>query len=381
MKKFIWSGVLMLAVLTLAACQNATLLQSESAKNDAGAVVAQKKSITAVQAVEGMGKGFNLGQMFENTQHEGSLANAKPKIDAYYERGFRVVRIPITWTEKTADVTLADPNTGVINRNLARLKDLTQVIDYALSKPDLYVIINAHHEKALKDHNKAAVLEQLWSDINDIYKDRDYRLIFQFLNEPHLSNRNAMEPEDLRNMTELAYNKIRAVDPHRILVIGGNQWFAADEMAVVWPNIDQVGGGQDRYLMATFHHYNPWTFNGDNQGDYADDWTNADMSGPMDTMLAWQKNIGKGMPMYIGEWGTGWQSRYQEMNCNNIRLWYSQFHTRYAAPRGIPTVVWDDGGWFKVFDHATQTFDNNLIDCISGNCAWDGKERFNEGCK
>ncbi len=37
--------------------------------------------------------------------------------------------------------------------------------------------------------------------------------------------------------------------------------------------------------------------------------------------------------------------------------------------------MWDDGGWFKIFDHDTGAYDNNLIDCIEGSCEWDGTER------
>ena len=366
-----------IVILFLCATNSAFSCADTHSQNSA----TKSSAITALAAAQKMGKGFNLGQMFENDQHPATLASAKPKIDAYYENGFRLVRIPVTWTETLGGVQLADGETGKINRSLAKLTELKAVVDYSLGKPDMFVIINAHHEKALKDGNKAKVLEQLWADISDIFKDRNHRLIFQILNEPHLNNRDPMPPENLRKMSALAYHKIRAVDAERIIVIGGNQWFAADEMAKVWPNLDQVGGGKDKYLMATFHHYNPWTFNGDNQGDYADNWTDADIIGPMDTMLYWSKTIGKGMPIYIGEWGTGWQSRYPVFNCNNIRLWYSKFDSEYASKKGIPTAVWDDGGWFKVFDHKTNSFENNLIECINGKCKWDGAERFNQGCK
>lgn len=337
--------------------------------------------ITAKAAVESMGKGFNLGQMFDNQQHPATLETAKPKIDAYYARGFRVVRIPVTWTETIDGVTLADPETGAIDRSQPRLKELEKVVDYALSLPDMYVVINAHHEKGLKEHSRADVLERLWGDITEVFGDRSPRLIFQFLNEPHLANRDAMPPENLRGMTARAYARVRASDPTRLLVIGGNQWFAADEMAKVWPDLKGVGEGQDPYLMATFHHYNPWTFNGDNQGDYADKWTDADISGPMDTMLNWARTSGNDMPVYIGEWGTGWQSRYTEMKCNNIRLYYSKFVSEFAMPKGIPTMVWDDGGWFEVFDHSIMSFENNLVDCIDGQCEWDGFRRFNKSCR
>ncbi len=335
---------------------------------------------TARQAAEAMGKGFNLGQMFDNSQHPPTLEAARPKIDAYYARGFRLVRIPVTWTEAIDGATLADPDTGRLDRASPRLAELEAVIDYALSQPGLYVVINAHHESGLKDHGRADVLAQLWTDIGTTFRDRDGRLIFEILNEPHLSNHEAMPPEMLRDMTGRAYQRIRRIDPERIVVIGGNRWFGAQEMAATWPNLDAVGGGEDPYVMATFHHYNPWTFAGDNQGDYADPWTDDDIAGPIRVMTAWASTIGGGMPVFIGEWGVGWKSRLPTMNCNNIRLWYARFDAVHAKAAGMPTAVWDDGGWFQVYDHDTNAFSSNLIDCIDGACAWAGVDRFNEDC-
>lgn len=339
--------------------------------------------ITAKQAAAAMGKGFNLGQMFESTQHPRTFNAAKSKIDAYYNMGYRNVRIPITWTEAVGGNRLvADANVGAVNRNHSRLAVITQVVDYALSLPDMYVVINAHHEGGLKTNNRWWVLETLWADIADIFKDRDHRLLFEILNEPHLSdaNKSPMPPANLRFMTGKAYNKIRAVDAQRIIIIGGNHWFGAGEMANVWPNLNEVGGGSDAYVMATFHHYDPWSFSGDNQGDYADAWTLSNVGNPMDIMQNWANGVGQGMPVYIGEWGVGWGSRYSAMQCNNIRYWYQLFDASYAAPKGQPTAVWDDGGWFKIFDHGTNSFNNNLAQCIGGNCAWDGADRFNSGC-
>ena len=133
--------------------------------------------------------------------------------------------------------------------------------------------------------------------------------------------------------------------------------------------------------MATFHHYNPWTFCGDNQGDYADAWTDADISGPMQTMQTWADDVGNGMPVYIGEWGVGYGSVLPEMDCNNVRLWYQKMDAEYASSFGQPTAVWDDGGWFKIYDHGTNEFDNNLAECILGECAWTGDDRFGAACQ
>jgi hypothetical protein len=344
-----------------------------------GSVAAEVRP-TAQQAAESMGKGFNLGQMFDNTQHPATLETARLKIDAYYARGFRIVRIPVTWTEAVDGTVLADVGTGRVDRAAPRLAQLLAVIDYALSRPDMYVVLNAHHEVRLKDQGRPEVLARLWADISDILGDRDGRLLFEILNEPHLSDKSPMRPETLRAMTGQAYERIRGRDPRRIVVIGGNQWFGAHEMAIAWPDLNAVGSGLDPYVMATFHHYNPWTFNGDNQGDYADPWTEADVTGPMQVMADWAASTGRGMPVFIGEWGVGWNSRYPIMNCNNIRLWYERFDAVHARAFGMPTAVWDDGGWFQAFDHEAGAFSSNLVECIDGSCTWDGRERFNRDC-
>jgi endoglucanase len=337
--------------------------------------------ITAVEAAAEMGRGFNLGQMFENTQHPRTFEAARAKIDAYYERGFRNVRIPITWTEPVGgDLLVKDPAVGDVDLSNPRLGVIAQVIDYALSKSGLYVVINAHHERALKTEVRSAVLERLWQDIVSIFGARTGHLLFEVLNEPHADDDTPMAPEQLRLMTGLAYEKIREVNPARIVLIGGNQWFGASEVPAVWTSLDEVGGGADPYVMATFHHYNPWTFCGDNQGDYADPWTDADIAEPMNTMQDWADSVGQGMPVFIGEWGVGWQSVLSTMDCNNIRSWYAQFDSQNAEPLGQPTAVWDDGGWFRIFDHGAGQFENNLIDCIAGECDWTGTERFNAAC-
>ncbi|WP_096058705.1 cellulase family glycosylhydrolase [Haliangium ochraceum] len=339
--------------------------------------------ITAGEAAAAMGRGFNLGQMFENTQHPRTFAAAKAKIDAYYAKGFRNVRIPITWTDPVGgDRLVYDANVGQVDRGHPRLAVIEQTVDYALSKPGMYVVINAHHERVLKTDNRWWVLERLWQDIADIFRERDHRLLFEILNEPHREGASAapMPAAELRFMTGKAYAKIRAVDPQRIVIIGGNQWFHYSEMAQVWPHLDDVGSGNDAYLMATFHHYSPWSFCGDHQGDYADSWSSSDIIQPMEAMKDWAASVGRGMPVYIGEWGVGWGSRYSDMQCNNIRLWYQLFDHDVASSKGMPTSVWDDGGWFGSFSHSTNDFSNNLADCISGTCDWTSGERFNSAC-
>ena len=80
---------------------------------------------------------------------------------------------------------------------------IESVIDYALSLPGLYVVINAHHEKALKTQDRWQALVNLWDGIATRFNGKDFRLIYEILNEPHLddANNSAMNPALLRNMT------------------------------------------------------------------------------------------------------------------------------------------------------------------------------------
>ncbi|GAD01357.1 cellulase family glycosylhydrolase [Agarivorans albus] len=341
----------------------------------------EQPAITAIDAAAAMGTGFNLGQMFDNQQHAATLTEASGKIDAYYEQGYRNVRIPISWTIEISGSTIANES-GKIDLNNARLKEIIKTVDHALAYEDMFVVINAHHEAVIKDNSDAVMLETLWTDISALFKDRSNRLIFQILNEPHLSNSEAMLPSKLRHMTGLAYNKIREQSPNRIVVIGGNQWFGAHEMARTWPNLDAVGGGNDPYVMAAFHHYNPWSYHG--EGNLSTKWTESDISDPIRTMQQWANGVGQGMPIYISEWGTNWQKYKSQMDCNNIRAWYELLDSKHAKAAGIPTSVWDDGGWFMIYDHRTNTYNNNLYQCIiQGSCEYSSNDssQINAACK
>ncbi|RPJ68820.1 glycoside hydrolase family 5 protein [Alteromonas sediminis] len=343
----------------------------------------KQTSITARVAADQMGMGFNIGQMFENEQHTPSFEEARPKIDAYYALGHRNVRIPITWTESMyGSMMVNDPDVGDVNFDHPRVRELIKIVDYALSLPGMYVVINAHHEKTLKRDNKYKVIERIWADLSNYFKDRDFRLLYEILNEPHIDT-DPMPVEHIRYMTELAYKRIRAVDPHRIIIIGGNQWFAAKELMVTWPDLEPIGGGKDAYIMATIHHYEPWSFHGED-GDKSAPWTLENIVEPMEQAEHWAATVGNNMPIYIGEWGNGWGKQFDKFDCNQTREWYRLFDSTYASQREqgvMPTAVWDDGGWFMIWSHEEDAFNNNLHQCISGKCVMTGEAMINAGCR
>jgi hypothetical protein len=200
------------------------------------------------------------------------------------------------------------------------------------------------------------------------------------LNEPHDVNGAAMPAAMLRSMSRLAYAQIRAIDPERVVVISGNQWASSNELALVWTDLAGMGEGLDPYVMATFHHYDPWAqFHSEGSPDKAYNFDVNTIENPMRQAQQWQTTVGANMPIFIGEWGVGWGKQWNVMDCNNVRRWYALF-PQSAQTFGMPTQVWDDGGWFGVFDYASGTFKNNLAQCITGDCEWSGTERFNSAC-
>ncbi|MDG0979860.1 MAG: cellulase family glycosylhydrolase, partial [Halieaceae bacterium] len=336
---------------------------------------------TAVALSQAMGLGFNIGQVFESTDQPREFAPVRAKIDAYYALGFRTMRLPVTWSKAIGGTTLIqDMTTGAVDVDHPRLGVIKAVVDYALSLPDMIVVINAHHEEPIKTQQLWWVFEQLWSDIATIFKDRDKRLIFELLNEPHDINGSAMPAARLRSMSRLAYAQIRAIDPERVVVISGNQWASSNELALVWPDLLGIGNGLDPYLMATFHHYDPWTqFHSEDSPDKAYNYDLNTIENPMRQAQQWQTTIGANMPIFIGEWGVGWGKQWPTMDCNNIRQWYEWF-PQSAQTYAMPTMLWDDGGWFGVFNYGSGRFKNNLAQCVAGDCKWTGTERFNSAC-
>jgi endoglucanase len=337
--------------------------------------------ITAKDAVAAMGRGVNIGQVFEtNNGSAREFAPVRDKIDAYYALGFRHVRVPVTWSMPIGGRALIDEDTGALDAQHPRLGVIAEVVDYALSLPDMFVIINAHHEIPIKHNNQWWVFARLWEDAAAYFADRSHRLIFELLNEPHDADGGAMLPFDLRNMSQLAYERIRLQDPYRMVVISGNQWGAAGELANTWPTLDGVGQGLDPYLMATFHHYDPWVeFHSEDTPSRDYPFTDDTLNSPMDQADRWRQRLDVDLPIYIGEWGVGWGKRQSQMDCNNIRAWYQQLPNK-ATAYDMPTTVWDDGGWFAIFRYETGQFVNNLAQCIVGDCEWSGDERFNAAC-
>lgn len=124
-----------------------------------GTSVASAADKTAVQVVEDMGLGWNLGNAFDCTNTWtsnlsptdietawGNIATTENMIKEVKKAGFNTVRIPVTWWDMTGTSGIANMDSfdgTVADQYLARIKE---VVDYCVGN-GMYVVINTHHDE------------------------------------------------------------------------------------------------------------------------------------------------------------------------------------------------------------------------------------------
>ena len=203
---------------------------------------------TAAEAPRALPVGacINMGDQLEaqsETAHGGARIEA-----ADFKRiraaGFTTVRIPVRWSDKTG----GGPDYRI---DPEWMKRVTTVVDQALAE-DLNVILNDHHFDALDSDPAAnsAKLAAMWRQIAAHFAGRPpARLWFEIENEPHDKLTNAI----LLQTLQPALAAIRASNPDRPVVIGGDYWSGIDSLATLeLPD--------DPNVYPTFHYYEPFDF-------------------------------------------------------------------------------------------------------------------------
>ena len=193
-----------------------------------------------------VGACINMGGQLEaesETAHGGARIEASD-FKRIRATGFTTVRIPVRWSVKTG----GGPGYAI---DPAWMERVTTVVDQALAA-GLNVILNDHHFNALDADPSAnsAKLAALWEQIAAHFADRPTsRLWFEIENEPHEKLTNALLDETFAP----ALKAIRASNPDRPVVIGGDNWSGIDSLATLeLPD--------DPNVYPTFHYYEPFDF-------------------------------------------------------------------------------------------------------------------------
>jgi aryl-phospho-beta-D-glucosidase BglC (GH1 family) len=306
--------------------------------------------LTAQDALTKIKRGINIGNSLDAIPNETGWGNPliqKYYFDDYVNAGFTCIRIPITWKDHIS-------NSSPFTIDQTWLNRVDSIVTWGLNK-GLYIIINIHHEEGLKTIDtmknlvaKATMIakyDSLWSQISNHFKDKSDHLFFEMLNEPQVLTKATV---DAFNVRVLAI--IRKTNPTRIVIFSGTSYTGADNLIAA--NIPDVN---DKYLMAYFHSYDPWSFAGEAKGTYG---TTADISNTASiyTKVALWSKIHQ-IPVILDEFGTIGTCDY------NSRMIYYATVVEEALKANIAVNVWDDNGNFQVYLRSTRKW-NDLKDVI-----------------
>ncbi len=329
-------------------------------------------------------RGINLGCAFERTSSNSNInthpTRLRPLLQSFRQRGFRHVRIPVTWmgSDMRAPTRLTDS---------AFMADLDEAIRYATSI-GLIVILNSHHEGWLNDGytgaaEQDAAFRNLWGSIASRYDSYPTnRLIFEVLSEPHgvfgdwiggAHPSNARALQLTRQINSTGYLAIRAVNKHRIVCLQPNAFGNSWAMSTTYPTKASLpGGGSDGSIIMSVHTYDPWDFcgtKGSNEyymgASLERDWFTAlkrDVDGRFAALAHWHASVGGNAVcgVGVGEFGvgrSGGSERTAERDTDLVRRYYG--YTTYVLRTTYKwaATAWCDsnGGWFQLSNVDTQT--------------------------
>ena len=312
------------------------------------------RNITASQLVADMGSGWNLGNSFDVTNSDKTYwGNPLPStrlIDEVFKRGFKTLRLPVTWGYNMGDA----PNFEIEE---SYFSSITNIIDHALAK-DMYVIINVHHDEdwivpTLSQATTTKIqLNKVWTQIANQYKNYSDYLIFELLNEPrHLDTPEEWSggtPEG-RNVLNDYYKTIL----NAIRVTGGNNAkrkvmiapYGASVAQVAWD--DFVIPNNDPDVIISIHAYSPYRFA--LEGTDPDWGTDEDKANTDALLNSVETNfIAKGRPVIMGEWGS-----VNTLADASERLKHATYFSKGCLKKGIVPIVWDNGREFGLIDRRT----------------------------
>lgn len=296
--------------------------------------------LTSAEINAGIGRGINLGNTLES-ETEGSWGNGLTKeyfFDDYKAAGFTSVRIPIRWDKHTS-------NTSPYKIDEVWMKRVEQIVDWGLDR-GLYIVMNSHHDDWIKtgytNPNNIARFDSIWSQVSVYFKGKSEKLLFEMINEP-----NGLTLAQVNELNKRILSIIRKTNPNRTVLYSGHNYAGASEMmAASIPN--------DPYLIGYFHSYDPWSFAGESKGTWGSAERNA-MKTRFNTIQAWsEKNQ---IPVTLNEFGAMWDCDY------NSRMYFYAAYTEEALNHNFSFNVWDDGGWFKIYQRAQRDW-NDIKDIL-----------------
>ncbi len=338
------------------------------------------RDISALEFVKEMAPGMNLFNTLDAHSRGawaaqglgqetiwGNPRTTQAMVQGMADRGFKTLRIPVTWYNHTGDGPEFEIDEAWMNR-------VEEVVNYAF-KADMYVILNLHHEDlknndehrgswlcptyAKKDAN-IAHLQKIWTQIATRFKDYGDYLIFETMNEPRAVG-SAQEwtggSTEHRNVID-AYNKaavatIRATggnNAKRFIMcpqVGANTGSAKSHFGAFYNDL-----GDDRIILSV-HSYNPYFFCLGDSNRKDKEWgTAAEVSNLRNDINDWGGYFKRlGIPVVMGEWGAGDHGNYAD----RVKLYDET--VKVCKENDVTPIT-----WITSYDRKTLTWSHPLIE-------------------
>ncbi len=290
--------------------------------------------LTPQQAIEGMGRGINLGNTLEPPL-EGGWNNGPAQesyFDAYVDAGFSNIRIPVRWDLHTGNNAPFEVDETWMNR-------VEEVVDWGLAR-GFYITLNGHHEDWLKNNYADATIraryDAIWVQIAERFQDKSDHLLFEIINEPL-----GMTVAQVDDLNERILGIIRENNPTRIVIYGGNVWANAEQL------IDAAIPADD-YVIGYYHAYDPWQFSGEGQGTWGTTNDYQQVTNKYQLVKNW--SVANGIPVHHSEFGAVHSCDF------NSRMRIYAHNVEQCIVKGFAFSVWDDGGNFGILNRADNTW-------------------------
>ena len=326
------------------------------------------RNLSAFDFTADMKTGWNIGNSLDAEGPDetfwGNPRITKAMIDAVAARGFKTLRIPVTWRFHQGPA----PDYTVEEEWLDRVEE---VVNYARAN-NMYAIVNVHHDDtwiiptAERTAEVSDRLAKLWTQIANRFRKYSDYVIFETLNEP----RHEDTPNEWNGGTaegRAAVNAYHQAGLDAIRATGGNNLlrqimistYAASTLPVAMDGL--IIPNDDPRTLISLHSYFPFPFTlegTDQTWGTTDDKTQLTME--MNRIKA--KFTDNGKAVVLGEWSSGNQDNIED------RLEHAAFYAEAAAERGFASVWWDNGN-SGISNDGLGIFDRNNLTWPFGNIA------------
>lgn len=312
-----------------------------------------KEELSVQSIIDDMRIGWNLGNSLEAPapekksasleEYETSWLNpltTKEMILKVIEGGFNTIRVPVTWGK------LMDRENGYKIKP-EWLDRVQEVVDYVYNE-GVYVIIDVHHEDdwlylGEKNAEEAAkvILNSLWLQIAERFKNYNDHLLFETMNETRLVNTDDEWTEGTLEARRVI-NDLNRVALRAIRSTGGNN---ARRLVVIKTigaryNVEAISDieipDNDKRVLLSVHAYVPYLFSMVAEQDKC--WGTEEDKKELEKILDGIALTAheKGLPVIIGEFGN------IDKHNEEARVAYDAFFVSEAKKRGITCIVWDN---------------------------------------